>query len=174
MVFCRARLIRNVRRSEKTRMMTDSAVPSTDDECMRLAIAEMRKTTGPGPKVGAVLVTTGKHVFIGQRGAGLHAERVVIEQALATNADPKGATLTYTTLEPCVGGTSEREPCAELINRVKIAAVHIGRYDTNPEIYRRGWKLLRDGGISLRDLPADLRMEIDQVNEDFAEHFSSG
>jgi diaminohydroxyphosphoribosylaminopyrimidine deaminase/5-amino-6-(5-phosphoribosylamino)uracil reductase len=140
---------------------------------MRLAIAEMRKTTGPGPNVGAVLVTTGKQVFQGQRGAGIHAERAVVEQALAAGADLKGATL-YTTLEPCVGGGSERESCAELIKRLKIGQVWIGRYDTNPEIYRRGWKLLRDAGLVLHDFPPELRTEIDAANAGFAEHFTSG
>jgi diaminohydroxyphosphoribosylaminopyrimidine deaminase/5-amino-6-(5-phosphoribosylamino)uracil reductase len=140
---------------------------------MQLAIEEMRKSSGPGPKVGAVVVIDGKAIGIGHRAPGVHAERSAIETALASGADLRGASL-YTTLEPCIRAGSNRESCAELIQRVGIGTVYIGRYDTNPQIYREGWKLLRDAGMSLYDFDMPLRLEIDRVNQDFAEHFTSG
>lgn len=70
----------------------------------------------------------------------------------------------YTTLEPCIATTSE---CAKLLKEEKVGAVVIGSYDPNPQINRRGWEVLRDGGIKLRDFDADLRPLIEEINSDF-------
>lgn len=43
----------------------------------------------------------------------------------------------------------------------------IGLYDPNPKVYRQGWRILRDGGIRLRDFPSDLRSEISNHNRPF-------
>jgi len=140
---------------------------------MKLAIEEMRKSEGPGPKVGVVLVLDGKVVSVGHRSQGIHAERAAIEAAQALRLDLSNATL-FSTLEPCVTTGSAKEACARLIARVGIRTVFIGRYDTNPLIYREGWRLLRDAGLSLRDFDTDLRSSIDSINEQFVEHFVSG
>jgi diaminohydroxyphosphoribosylaminopyrimidine deaminase/5-amino-6-(5-phosphoribosylamino)uracil reductase len=52
--------------------------------------------------------------------------------------------------------------------------VVIGRYDPNPNIYRKGWKALRDAGVVLRDFDPDLRKRIDDLNARFVSHFQSG
>lgn len=140
---------------------------------MGLAVQEMRKSSGAGPKVGAVVVAEGKVAAVGHRAAGVHAERSAIEAASAAGIDLHDATL-FTTLEPCVRCDSNRESCADLIRRMGIRTVYIGRYDTNPQVYREGWKLLRDAGVALYDFDVALRSEIDRINEDFAEHFTSG
>jgi len=142
-------------------------------EHMRLAVEMMRTSTGPGPKVGAVVVANGSVVGTGYRATSVHAERSAIEAASAVGADLRGATL-FTTLEPCIPVGSAQESCADLIKRVGISTVYIGRYDTNPQIYRVGWKLLRDGGVVLHDFDMDLRSQIDAINTDFTEHFTSG
>jgi diaminohydroxyphosphoribosylaminopyrimidine deaminase / 5-amino-6-(5-phosphoribosylamino)uracil reductase len=140
---------------------------------MRLAIEQMRKSTGRGPKVGAVLVSNHEVVGVGHKQAGIHAERAAIEAALAAGRSLSEATL-YTTLEPCVSVGSQREPCAKLISRVGIRNVYVGRYDPNPQIYREGWRALRDAGVQLHDFETELRTEIDAINQEFIEHFVAG
>jgi diaminohydroxyphosphoribosylaminopyrimidine deaminase/5-amino-6-(5-phosphoribosylamino)uracil reductase len=140
---------------------------------MTLAIEQMRASTSRGPKVGAVIVRSGRVIATGRRAPNLHAERVAIESAIANGHDLRGATL-FTTLEPCVSVGGAREPCAALIARVGIDTVYIGRYDPNPLVNRLGWKVLRDAGVALRDFTADLRSEIDEINQTFVEHFVSG
>ena len=147
--------------------------PSSDRECMVRAITEMKRCSGNGPKVGALVVKDGIVLASGYRQVNLHAERDAIEKAIAACSTIAGSII-YTTLEPCVNLGAKTESCADLIARSGIACVVIGRYDTNPRIYREGWKKLRDSGINLRDFDADLRSEIDQINATFAEHFISG
>ena len=53
----------------------------------------------------------------------------------------------------------------------RIAEVVIGIYDPNPRIYRDGWRILRDGGVRLRDFPSDLRAEINADNRSFLDQF---
>jgi diaminohydroxyphosphoribosylaminopyrimidine deaminase/5-amino-6-(5-phosphoribosylamino)uracil reductase len=50
----------------------------------------------------------------------------------------------------------------------------IGRYDRNPQIYREGWRALRDAGVRLHDFESELRTEIDAINQEFIEHFVAG
>lgn len=140
---------------------------------MELAIAEMRASSVRGPKVGAVVVKDGRVIARGQRAPNVHAERAAIEAALASGQALSDATL-FTTLEPCVSVGSQREPCAALIARVGIKTVYIGRYDPNPLINRLGWKTLRDANVLCRDFDADLRSQIDGINQTFVDHFVSG
>jgi diaminohydroxyphosphoribosylaminopyrimidine deaminase / 5-amino-6-(5-phosphoribosylamino)uracil reductase len=143
---------------------------------MERTIAEMTKSEGKGPRVGAVIVMDGNIVSVGHRKIGTHAERAAIEDAQAHNVKLKGATI-YTTLEPCVSigrGHKSKESCASLISSVGISEVVIGRYDPNPHVNRIGWKALRDSGVTLRDFDADLRDRIDDLNAQFAGHFETG
>jgi diaminohydroxyphosphoribosylaminopyrimidine deaminase/5-amino-6-(5-phosphoribosylamino)uracil reductase len=142
-------------------------------QMQRHAIEQMRMSTGRGPKVGAVLVIDDEVIAVGHKAPGIHAERAAVQAALAAGRSLSAATL-YTTLEPCVSVDSQAEPCALLISRVGIRKVYIGRYDSNPHIYRAGWRALRDAGVSLHDFDSELRKEIDAINEEFSEHFVSG
>lgn len=138
-----------------------------------MSIEEMQLSSGRGPKVGAVLVKEGRVLSKGHRQTNLHAERDALEKAASEHIDVRGSTI-YTTLEPCVNVGGRVESCADLIIRSGIKSAVIGRYDTNPRIYREGWKKLRDGGVALRDFDPDLREELDQLNATFVEHFVSG
>ncbi|ABO23176.1 deaminase [Shewanella loihica] len=140
---------------------------------MKQAVDQMRMSEGKGPKVGAVIVTKGHQVIAGHKKNGTHAERAAIEEAQEKKIDLRGATL-YSTLEPCVSVGSKKEACSDLISRVGIKTVYIGRYDPNPNIQRLGWKKLRDEGISLHDFDIEFRNEIDEINQTFMEHFVSG
>jgi len=110
---------------------------------MEIAVDEMRKCEGRGPRVGVVIEREGKIISIGHRSPGLHAERAAVQEALSRGIDLRGATL-YSTLEPCVEVGAPNECCADLIARVGVRTVYIGRYDPNPLIYRGGWKRLRE------------------------------
>ncbi len=139
---------------------------------MRMAIAEEKKSSSekrsdPAPKVGAVLVKDGQLLgtaYRGQSGSGNHAEFGLIESL--KGADLIGSTL-YTTLEPCSRRNHPKKPCACWVIESGIKEVFIGIYDPNPKIFRDGWRLLRDAGISLRDFPEELRSEIRDDNRDF-------
>jgi diaminohydroxyphosphoribosylaminopyrimidine deaminase/5-amino-6-(5-phosphoribosylamino)uracil reductase len=144
-----------------------------DDRAFLAAIREMRRCEGRPPKVGAVIVLGGEIVAVGHRAAGMHAERMAIEAALASHGDLRQAVI-YSTLEPCVETGSTQECCADLINRVGIRKIYIGRYDPNSQVYRAGWKRLRDGGARLFDFPEDLRDEIDDTNSTFMGQFKEG
>ncbi|MBA3809687.1 MAG: hypothetical protein H0X28_15050 [Solirubrobacterales bacterium] len=52
--------------------------------------------------------------------------------------------------------------------------VYIGMYDPNPVVYRTGWKMLRDGGVALRDFDPDLRDLLRQDSATFIEQFQRG
>lgn len=150
----------------------DRGSDATDRRFMELAIDEMAKSDGD-PKVGAVLVGNGVVVAQAHRDPGTHAERGAIMKVQASGIDPKGSTL-YTTLEPCTRLSKNHESCAELIARVGISTVVIGRYDAHPIINRLGWRSLRDAGITLRDFDADLRERIDSMNTSFTDFFAIG
>src|SRR5439155_8227481 len=119
--------------------LTATGSRSSDRDFMELAIDEMAKSTHARMKVGAVLVKDGALVTAANRTSGMHAERSAIEQAQRVEPDLKASTI-YTTLEPCISLDGKRESCADLISRVGISSVVIGRYDPNPAIYRMGWR----------------------------------
>lgn len=101
----------------------------------------------------------------------MHAEQVALKKLEDRGSDLRGATL-YTTLEPCADLETSRIPCSELIVRSGISTVHIGEYDRNPQVYRHGWKYLRDHGVTLHDFPTDLREVVHQANIAFTEVFT--
>lgn len=126
-------------------------------------------------RVGAVIARGRTVIATGFKGEidKLHAEQVALLKAQTQGADVKGAML-YTTLEPCANSRTSRVPCAELIAQVGIAEVHIGEYDPNPQVYRLGWRHLRDQGVKLRDFPAELRKQAHDAGTDFTKVFTSG
>lgn len=127
----------------------------------------------PTPAVGAVIVKDGTEVasaFRGQCAAGNHAEKCAIDSA--GERDLSGAVV-YTTLEPCSRRNAPKIACAQRLIDQGVGTVYIGLYDPNPNIYREGWKMLRDAGISLRDFPADLRNELREINAGFLNQYRS-
>lgn len=146
---------------------------------MQKAIEQMKKCSEEGPMVGAIIEKDGKIVSegyrkLGQQGQkGLHAERMAIEAAQARGIDLNGSAI-YSTLEPCVDTGSSTTCCAELIVQAGCTHVYIGRYDINPNIYRKGWKKLIDSGLEPYDFDSDLREDIDKLNSKFVGNFSKG
>ena len=138
------------------------------------AIEEALKSEN-NARVGAVLARGRKVIATGYKGEieKLHAEQVALLKAQTQGTDVKGATL-YTTLEPCANSRTSRVSCAELVAQAGITEVHIGEYDPNPQVYRLGWKYLRDQGVKLRDFPADLRKQAHDAGTDFTKVFTSG
>jgi diaminohydroxyphosphoribosylaminopyrimidine deaminase/5-amino-6-(5-phosphoribosylamino)uracil reductase len=67
-----------------------------------------------------------------------------------------------------------QKSCSALIISEGIRDVVIGRYDPNPLITRKGWRMLRDAGVHLRDFPASYRNRIDDINGQFMTCFESG
>lgn len=122
----------------------------------------------PPPRVAALLTKNGRllgEAYRGQFNEGDHAEYCLLERVL-NDADVSGATV-YTTLEPCSRRGPGKIPCAQRLVDRRVGEVVIGLYDPNPKVYRQGWKILRDGGIRLRDFPSDLRSEISNDNRPF-------
>lgn len=144
--------------------MTDDPRPF-----MRLAVDEAARSPADGARVGAVLVRHGVVLVTGHKGEDgttKHAEAVALEKAAAGGIDVRGATA-FVTLEPCANIGSKRTCCAELLADAGINTVYIGRYDRMYRINRQGWKALRDRGIRCRDLQADFRGELDELNQTF-------
>jgi len=144
---------------------------------MRKAV-DMAKncTVEPGrataPKVGVVVVRDGQvlaEAYRGQTHPGAHAEFCALQGAL-NGQDLAGATV-YTTLEPCSRRGPTKIPCAVRLVDARVSTVFIGIYDPNPKIYREGWRILRDGGVQLRDFPPELRSEIRADNSSFLDQF---
>ncbi|WP_427999958.1 deaminase [Acidovorax sp.] len=145
-----------------------------DKSFMAAAVEEMRKSD-TAVKVGVVIVVDGSIVASAFRAKGEHAERAAIQLARERGVN-LGKAILYATLEPCVDlrPGQQIQCCADLIVSSGIKEVVIGRYDPNPNIYRQGWRRLRDGGVFLRDFHADLREEIDEVNSRFMGFFEKG
>ncbi|MFC7458751.1 deaminase [Brachybacterium sp. GCM10030267] len=139
-----------------------------------LAVEEALKSQG-NARVGVVIARRDTVLSTGHKGerSALHAEQVALAKAEEQCIDLKGAEL-YTTLEPCANSRTSRVPCAELVSQAGIAVVHIGTYDPNPQVYRLGWKHLRDCGVRLRDFPADLRTRAHDATVDFTQVFTKG
>lgn len=139
-----------------------------------LAIEEALKSP-ENARVGAIIARGDTILSAGYKNErpGLHAEQVVLAKAAEQGIDVTDAEL-FTTLEPCANSRTSRVPCAELLNQARIAVVHIGTYDPNPQVYRLGWKHLRDNGVRLRDFPSDLREQAREAAVDFTRVFTQG
>lgn len=127
--------------------------------------------SGPPPKVGVVVVKDGEMVGEAYRGAGgpgQHAEYCVLERL--AHHDLTGAEV-FTTLEPCARRNPPKVPCAERLIERGIGTVYIGAFDPDPAIHRRGWEVLAEAGVRLRDFPGDLREEIERDSAPFLNSF---
>lgn len=123
------------------------------------------------PRVGVVIVKDGETVaegFRGRTGNGEHAEYDAIKDKPPEQL--AGATV-YTTLEPCTKRGAGKIPCAERLIAANVKDVFIGLYDPNPHIFRAGWRILRDAGISLHDFTPELRAELRACNSEFLDQY---
>ncbi len=109
--------------------------------------ARGRGRTSPNPMVGAVVVSP-DGVILGQgfheRAGKPHAEVRALAEA---GGHARGATL-YCTLEPCchLGRTG---PCVPRIVEAGIARVVAAVEDPNPLVSGRGFRMLRDAGVTV-------------------------
>lgn len=130
-------------------------------------------STSPNPAVGAVLVREGQVVGEGAtRPPGqAHAEVVALQQAGESAID---ATL-YVTLEPCCHW-GRTPPCTRAIIEAGIAEVVIAVSDPNPRVAGNGITELREAGISVSLLHADMDSSPDvrELYEGFAKHIGTG
>ena len=145
---------------------------------MRIAVDLGKKSLSEGdptkPYVGAVVVKDGRVIGSGYRGMtqlGHHAEFGVLQGISDPRLLEDG--VVFSTLEPCSARNHPKIPCARRLVEAKVKEVYIGIYDPNPVIYRQGWKILNDGGISLRDFPHDLRDEIAVDNAAFLARYKT-
>ncbi|MBT2473605.1 hypothetical protein J7E68_03190, partial [Microbacterium sp. ISL-103] len=152
------------------------AAPDRDRERRHAQLAIDQALLCRGNARVGVVIARGEDVLatgFKDDSSGRHAEQVALQAAKDAGIDVAGAEL-YTTLEPCANSRTRRTPCCQLVAEAGIVTVHIGEYDRNPQIYRLGWKNLRDSGVVLRDFPADLREAAQQANADFATVFTEG
>ena len=126
-------------------------------------------TTSPNPRVGAVIVKSGKIIAEGwhKRPGGDHAEVAALKK-LGHNAG--GATL-YVSLEPC--STRGRTPaCTEAIINSGIKRVVVAMSDPNPVHRGRGLRILRAHGIETGC--GILRKEAAAINQGFVKFHTAG
>ncbi len=103
-------------------------------------------TTSPNPRVGCVLVKSGKLLAEGwhQRAGEPHAEIHALQVA---GVAAKGATA-YVTLEPC-SHHGRTPPCADALIAAGVARVVIAMQDPNPQVAGQGLARLRAAGIEV-------------------------
>jgi diaminohydroxyphosphoribosylaminopyrimidine deaminase / 5-amino-6-(5-phosphoribosylamino)uracil reductase len=117
-------------------------------EALRLA---RRANPFPNPRVGAVLVKSGRVIGRGYHHAAgkPHAEIEAILDARRKCGSPRatrGATL-YVTLEPCSHSAKRTPPCTDAIAREGIAKVVFAMEDPNPLVSGAGAKALANAGV---------------------------
>lgn len=103
-------------------------------------------STSPNPRVGCVIVQSGKVIGEGwhQRAGTEHAEVHALHQA---GAAARGATL-YVTLEPC-SHHGRTPPCADALVAAGVGRVVVAMADPNPQVAGRGLAQLQAAGIQL-------------------------
>src|SRR6266542_2764634 len=123
----------------------------------------------PNPLVGAVVVHDGRVVGEGwHEGPGTpHAEVAALREA---GSQARGATL-YVTLEPC-SHHGRTPPCAPVLVEARVTRVVAAVCDPNPVVDGRGFALLREAGLEVRD--GVLKEEGLTLIAGFAKHVRTG
>ncbi|NBS54381.1 bifunctional diaminohydroxyphosphoribosylaminopyrimidine deaminase/5-amino-6-(5-phosphoribosylamino)uracil reductase RibD [bacterium] len=118
--------------------------------------------TRPNPRVGAVVIKSGKVVGEGfhRRAGQPHAEIEALQRA---GVKARGANL-YVTLEPC-SSHGRTPPCSGAIRRAGIKRVIYGSSDVDPRNALRAERILKSVGI--RVTRGVLQEECDRLNADY-------
>jgi len=116
---------------------------------LRMAYALAEKAKGwasPNPYVGTVIIR--KDVIVGygyhERPGKPHAEIIALQRA---GSLAKKSTA-YITLEPCAHW-GRTPPCVERIIQAGLKKIVISDLDSNPLVYKRGIKKIREAGIEV-------------------------
>jgi diaminohydroxyphosphoribosylaminopyrimidine deaminase/5-amino-6-(5-phosphoribosylamino)uracil reductase len=131
--------------------------------------ANGRGLAPPNPMVGAVIVAGEKVVGTGwHEGPGNpHAE---INALVEAGEAARRATL-YVTLEPC-SHQGRTPPCAPALVEASIAQVVGAIRDPNPQVNGRGFKVLRQAGVSV--VEGIMEAEAARLNTGFFKHVRTG
>lgn len=135
-----------------------------------LDLAQSRgRYVSPNPKVGAVLVKSGRIVGEGghSRYGGPHAEVLALRQA---GSRAKGATL-YVTLEPC-SHYGKTPPCVHALLNAGVKKVVAAMKDPFPLVAGGGFRTLRKAGVRVRS--GVLEVEARKLNEPFVSALTKG
>lgn len=143
---------------------------------MELAVKEAQRSIPEDsrihPKVGAVITRNGEVISQAHRGEwrGSHAEFIALSKLKTSGQE--GDTL-YTTLEPCTERSYPKIPCANRIIASRIKKVVVGMLDPNPEISGKGIRALRQKDIKVQFFDSDLMGEVEELNREFEEYFTT-
>jgi diaminohydroxyphosphoribosylaminopyrimidine deaminase/5-amino-6-(5-phosphoribosylamino)uracil reductase len=149
---------------------------TSDARFLKLALALAARVApravSPNPRVGCVLVKSGR--IVGQaahrRFGGPHAEALALAQA---GSRANGATA-YVTLEPCAPFANKKTPsCARTLAAAGIKRVVFPALDPNPKVAWRGSAILRRAGIRV-DRAASLAAEAEALNRGFFSRMRRG
>lgn len=126
---------------------------ATDQFYMARALQLAKKgqyTTHPNPRVGCVIVKSGKIIGEGfhQRAGEPHAEINAISDAKSNTLVSLEGTTTYVTLEPC-SHTGKTPPCSQALIKAGVSRVVVAMQDPNPQVAGQGIQGLRDAGIEV-------------------------
>ena len=132
-----------------------------------LQIAARPLRTAPNPRVGAIVVRSGRILKeAAHHGAGTpHAEVVALD-----GIDAKSATL-YVTLEPCVH-QGRTPPCVPVVIASGVERVVIAQRDPDARVNGAGVEALRDAGIAVTE--GVLAEEARALNRAYLHHRTTG
>ncbi len=108
-----------------------------------------RRAASPNPAVGAVIVTSDGHRFVGvtEPFGGAHGEIVAMHAVTSGGGQLAGSTI-FTTLEPC-NHQGRTGPCTEALIAAGVARVVVGVLDPDPLVSGAGVARLRAAGITV-------------------------
>jgi len=139
-------------------------------DAMNDSIEEPRTDGKVSSKVGAVLIKPDGTIESASRGElrfGDHAEFTLLERK---NRSAKlDNSILFATLEPCAPG-ARRHPklgCAERIVNARVKEVWIGIEDPDPNVDRKGIKLLEENGIKVHMFYPQFQKKIKEINREF-------
>ncbi len=139
---------------------------------LALAARVAPRATSPNPRVGCVLVKSGRVIGQGAhaRFGGPHAEALALKRA---GKRARGATA-YTTLEPCAPYPDKKTPsCASSLAAAGVRRAVFPALDPNPKVAGRGASSLRRAGVRVERVAA-LAAEAEALNRGFFSRMRRG
>lgn len=154
--------------SETARTAFDAADGRFMARAMQLAWRG-RYTAHPNPRVGCVLVKSGKIIGEGwhHKTGEAHAEIIAL---VAAGSSAKGASA-YVTLEPC-SHHGKTPPCSDALIAAGVAEVVIAMQDPFPKVAGSGVHALQEAGIAVRC--GLMATEAEKLNEGFVSRVQRG